>query len=45
VVGKAVGELSGDLPVAALISVLLALLIIVIFKIDWVKLAERYSPR
>ncbi|MEM4187852.1 MAG: VTT domain-containing protein [Candidatus Hadarchaeum sp.] len=44
VVGKAVGELSGDLPLTVLISLLLVLIIIVIFKIDWVKLAEKYAP-
>ncbi|MBC7218634.1 MAG: VTT domain-containing protein [Hadesarchaea archaeon] len=44
-VGKAAGELFGDLPLAVLVSILLILIIVVIFKIDWVKLAEKYAPK
>ncbi|MGQ9788188.1 MAG: YqaA family protein [Candidatus Hadarchaeaceae archaeon] len=42
-VGKAAGELFSDLPLAVLVFVLLFLIIIAIFKIDWVKLAEKYA--
>jgi len=45
-VGWAAGELFAvNWPLAALVAIFLALIIVAIFKIDWVKLAERYAPR
>lgn len=44
-VGKAVGEVFAvDWMLAAVVAVLLALVVVVIFRIDWVKFAEKYAP-
>jgi len=43
IVGKALGELSGDWTLTVLVTIFLVLIIVAIFKIDWVKLAERYA--
>ncbi|MFQ6129255.1 MAG: VTT domain-containing protein [Candidatus Hadarchaeaceae archaeon] len=44
-VGKAAGELFADWMLAVVVAVLLVLVVVVMFRIDWVKIAERYAPR
>lgn len=44
-VGGAVGDLFPDWMLAAVVAVLLVLVVVVMFRIDWVKVAERYAPR
>lgn len=43
--GKAAGELFDGWMLAAVVAVILALVVVVMFRIDWVKVAERYVPR
>ena len=45
-VGKAAGEVFVvSWPLAAVVAVLLALIVVAMFRIDWVKLAERYAQK
>lgn len=44
-VGKAAGKLFDNWMFAALVAVLLALVVVAMFRIDWVKIAEKYAPR
>ena len=43
--GKAAGELFDGWMLAAVVAVILALVMVAMFRIDWVKVAERYAPR
>lgn len=43
--GKAAGELFDGWMLAAVVAVILVLVMVVMFRIDWVKVAERYVPR
>ncbi|MFH1820971.1 MAG: VTT domain-containing protein [Methanobacteriota archaeon] len=45
IIGKTVGGLFGDWPFAVLMTIFLVLIIVAVFKIDWVKLAGRYAPK
>lgn len=44
-VGKAAGKLFDNWMLAAVVAVLLALVVVAMFRIDWVKIAEKYAPR
>lgn len=43
--GKAAGELFDGWMLAAVVAVILVLVMVVMFRIDWVKVAGRYVPR
>jgi len=44
-VGKAAGKLFDNWMLAAVVAVLLALVVVAVFRVDWVKIAEKYAPR